>query len=478
MKLRTTMIQIALPAVLAGLVLTTSGVLGSALDEDLAQGTAASQPETLMQPRVFLPLASNESQPPVFGVITYWPLDDDHGLDEIQAMGARWVRVAFSWNSVEPVDTTPEYFNWGGWDGEVSSAASTGVSIVATVHGNPSWAAEYPGGPLYPDHVADFVELMEAAVERYDGDGTMDAPGSPVVEHWELYNEPDGASIFLAEAGYGYWGDYGTEYADLFRQVYPAAKAANPATKLLIGGVAYERFREDDPGNPYVRQFLDDFFAAGGGSYIDVFNFHYYPGFAHVWEPYGRELIGKTAYFRSMLAGYGLSMPIVCTEIGEHSDASRGSSDETQSRYVVKSFVWAMAADLDYATWFALRDITDGFPYLYGLLDPSWQRKPSFYAFRTAAEELGGASFVRAMSVGELGDTEAEGYVFRSQGQDVYVVWMNDAVTRPVRFGGSTAQVLEKYGSRSTIADADDGLLDGLVTVNIGPSPVYVQPSP
>lgn len=478
MKLLTTIMQIALPVVLAGLVLTMSGMPNFALDENMVQEPDPLQSATLMQPRVFLPLVPNDAPPSVFGVITYWPLDDDHGLDDIQAAGAQWARVAFSWSSVEPADTTPEYFNWSRWDEEVSSADSTGVSVVATIHGNPSWAAEYPGGPLYPDHVMDFVELMEAAVERYDGDGKMDAPGSPVVEHWELYNEPDGASIFLAEAGYGYWGDYGAEYADLFRQVYPAIKAANPDVKLLIGGLAYERFREDDPGNPYVRQFLDDFLAAGGGNYIDVFNFHYYPGFADVWEPYGRELIGKTAYFRSMLSGYGLSMPIVCTEIGEHSDTSQGGSDETQSRYVVKSFVWAMAADLDYATWFALRDITDGFPYLYGLLDPSWQRKPSFYAFRTAAGQLGDASFVRAMSTEELGDTEAEGYVFRKQGQAFYVVWMNDAVTRPVRFGGSTAQVVEKYGLWSTIADADDGLADGLVTVDIGSSPVYVHPSP
>ncbi len=479
MKLRKTVMQIALSAVLAGLIVMTSGVPGvGAVREPPLQVSAPSRRATLVQPRVFLPLVSNDSPPPVFGVITYWPVNSENGLDEIQAMGAQWVRLAFAWSSVEPVDTTPEYFDWSRWDSEVSSATSAGVSVVATVHGNPSWAAEYAGGPLYPEHVADFVELMQAAAERYDGDGYMDAAGSPVIQHWELYNEPDGASIFLAEAGYGFWGDYGVEYADLFRQVYPVVKAANPAAKLLIGGLAYERFREDDPGNPYVRQFLDDFLTAGGGDYIDVFNFHYYPGFADVWEPYGRELIGKTAYFRSMLSGYGLSMPIVCTEIGEHSDISRGGSDETQSRYVVKSFVWTMAADLDYTTWFALRDITDGYPYLYGLLDPSWQRKSSFYAFRTTAEQLGGALFVGAMSAGELGYTQAEGYAFVDHGQDVYVVWMKDEATRSVTFEGSAALVVAKYGSQSSVNDGDDGTADGLVTVNVGPSPAFVRVLP
>jgi len=478
MKLPKAVIHAVLSVVLAGLVLTTSGVPGAAIGESLAEVPDPPHSVTQLQPILFLPLVSRGSSLPVFGVITYWPLNNGNGLSEIQAMGAQWVRVAFSWNSVEPVDTTPEYFNWSTWDAEVSNAASADVSLIATVHGNPAWAAEYPGGPLYPDHVADFVELMQAAAERYDGDGTSDAPGSPVIQHWELYNEPDGASIFLAEAGYGYWGDYGAEYADLFRQVYPVVKAANPVAKLLIGGVAYERFREDDPGNPYVRQFLDDFFAAGGGNYFDIFNFHYYPGFAHIWEPYGRELIGKTIYLRSKLAQYGLNRPIVCTEIGEHSDASRGGSDEAQSRYVVKTFAWTMAADLEYTTWFALRDITGDFPYIYGLLNLNWQRKPSFYAYQTLTGQLGGARFVRTVSAAELGHPAAEGYAFRNEGQDIYVVWTNDENTHSVRFEGSTAQVVSKYGVWSSVADGDDGVVDGLVTVDVGPSPVYVRPSP
>lgn len=480
MKLRKALFRVALAVVLAGVALLPFGALAPALGEspvttpDLAQATA------LMEPRAFLPIVSDNfpPPPPVFGVQTYWPLNSGNGLDEVQAMEAQWVRIQLQWGSVEPADTTSNYFNWGSWDAEASGAASASLFLVANVQSNPSWAAQYPGGPLYPGRVADFVELMQAAAERYDGDGYADAPGSPVIQHWEFYNEPDSASVFLAEAGYGYWGDYGAEYADLYRQVYPAMKAANPAVKLLNGGVAYERFREDDPDNPYVRRFLDDFFAAGGGNYIDVFNFHYYPGFAYVWEPYGRELIGKTAYFRSMLAQYGLSLPIVCTEIGQHSDPSRGSSDEAQSRYVVKAFVWTMAADLGYTTWFALRDITSGYPYLYGLLNDAWQRKPSFYAFSALTTQLGDATFVRTMSAGELGYAVAEGHVFRDETQDIYVVWMNDEVTQPVRFVGSMAYVANKYGVQRIVNDGDDGAVDGWVTVNVGPSPVYVRPLP
>lgn len=468
---------IVISVLLAGVILTLPGAPASSLGGGLNEATPnLPQSPAELQPRAFLPVVMVMSRPSVFGVQTYWPLDDDHGLGEMQALNVAWVRLSLSWSSVEPVDTTPDHFNWSSWDAKASGAASAGLHVTATIEDNPSWAAQYKSGPLYSEHVADFSELVQEAAERYDGDGYLDAPGSPVIQNWEFYNEPDNASVFLAEAGYGYWGDYGAEYADLYRQAYQVMKATNPAVKLLNGGVAYERFREDDPDLPYVKQFLDDFFAAGGGNYIDIFNFHYYPSFAPVWEAYGRELMGKTAYFRSMLAQYGLDLPIVCTEIGQHSDPSRGESDESQSRYVVKTFAWAMAADLEYVNWFTLRDITSGFPYLYGLLDDSWQRKPSFHAFKTAEEQLGGASFVRSMTASELGDSSAEGYVFQERGQMIFLAWMNNETSLPAQFAGSTALVVDKFGTQAIVSDGDDGVADGWVTIGIGPSPTYVRP--
>ena len=471
-----TAIRTGATVLLAGLVLVTVGTPRSVSAEGLAGPQGPDGPGTVVLAHYHLPLVSNSPPPTVYGVQTYWSVS--RGLGKVRSMDVQWMRVQFSWAKIEPSDTTPENFDWRSMDAAAEAAQSADLYLVANIHGNPSWAARYPGGPLYYGRVADFVELMAAAAERYDGDGKLDAPGSPVILHWELYNEPDNASREYADAGYGYWGYHGTAYAALYRQVYPAMKAACPYSKLLLGGVAYERFREDDPDNPYVRRFLDDFFRAGGGQYIDIFNFHYYPNFAGLWEPYGRELIGKTAYFRSMLAQYGLNLPIVCTEIGQHSDTSRGGSDEMQSRYVAKTYVWAGAAGLEYVNWFALRDITDGYPYLYGLLDDAWQPKPSYYAFKTGAEQLGRAEFLRTLPASELGGSPAEGYLFSEFSQQIYVVWLNWETTRRVEFEGSSAQVVDLYGTETSVADGDDGSVDGYVTVRVGPEPVYIRPVP
>jgi streptogramin lyase len=410
--------------------------------------------------------------PPIFGVQTYWPADDAHGLQEMVDARTEWLRIQLHWSAVEPDDVSPQDYNWTRYDTWFGNLYTAGIRPVVNVDGNPDWAAQYPAGPLYPEHMEDLVEFVGAMVERYDGDGVDDAPGSPVVNHWEFYNEEDNSSVLLAEAGYGYWGHNGAGYADLLRQVWPVIKAANPSARVLMGGIAYERFLETD-GGPYVRQFLDDFLAAGGGAYIDIFNFHYYPNWEDRWAPYGQGVIGKTNFLRDKLASYGVYKPIACTEIGNHSDPSRGGNDELQSRYVVQAFVRSMAADLVIVNWFAWRDITQGFPYLYGLLDEHYEPKPAYYAFETLTSRLSGMRYQRTLTLDETGTSDIEGYVFGRGQEMVYVVWTNDGATYPLEISASAVEKVGKYGSLSQILDEDDGLLDSKVVVEVYSSPTY-----
>jgi streptogramin lyase len=429
--------------------------------------------------KVYLPLVGKNfpPAPPLFGIQTYWPIDGTHGLPEMADADAEWVRLMLNWVSVEPSDTTPENFNWTMFDGWFGNLHAAGIRPVVTIQGNPSWAARYGGGPVYAEHMEDLLEFVGALVERYDGDGIDDAPGSPVVNHWELYNEPDNGSVLLAEHGYGYWGHNGAGYADLLRRVGPVIKAANPKAQVLNGGIAYERF-EDAGEGPYVRRFVDDFLAAGGGQYIDIFNFHYYPTFANRWAPYGPGVIGKTTFLRDRLRSYGVAVPLACTEIGTHSDPSLGGSNESQSRYVVQAFVRSMAADLRIVTWFALRDIVEGFPYAYGLLDVYFQPKPAYDAFDVLTEQLSGASFRRRLGANETGTSAIEGYVLSQGERNVYVVWANDAGTYTMEVPTPALERVDKLGASQMVLDAADGVTDGVVRVAVGPSPVYLKFEP
>ncbi|MFL7793492.1 MAG: hypothetical protein AB8I69_15230 [Anaerolineae bacterium] len=141
---------------------------------------------------LYLPFVGLGSwQPPPFGVQFYNTLQPSQGLTQVTAAGAIWIRLPVNWENIEPENTTPEYYNWSSIDTPVANAQAEHVQLILTISGQPPWAADFPMGPLKPDMESEFFEFMSALVERYDGDGIDDAPGSPWVRYFELYNEPD-----------------------------------------------------------------------------------------------------------------------------------------------------------------------------------------------------------------------------------------------------------------------------------------------
>jgi len=233
---------------------------------------------------LFLPLILNRYDhllnPPIFGVQMYGSTTSSQFYPSLIDSGATWIRVPISWRSTEPLPTVPSTYDWTSTDHILSAAwpEAGGLSIIANIDTNPTWAATYPHGPIYSDALDSFAAFVQAAVERYDGDGLQDAPGSPVVTHWEFYNEPDNTA---GHGGEPHWGGAGAEYAIMLSTIYTPVKTANPDAQVLLGGLAYDWFLED--GGPFDSQFLDDVLTAGGGDYFDIMNFHIYPYFWFNW---------------------------------------------------------------------------------------------------------------------------------------------------------------------------------------------------
>ncbi len=414
---------------------------------------------------VYLPVVLNEREPMLFGVeLNYSPTRTTEMVD----LGVVWARYKTEWSVLEPTDTTPDNYNWSAYDAKFLDASSNGINIVATLRGNPSWAAAHENGPLYSSAMPDYLEFISALVERYDGDGFDDAPGSPVVQYWEFYNEPDG--VPAGQPIENYWGTKGAEYAAFLAQVYPVVKAANPRAMVLNGGIAYDLF--SDTGGPFQRDFVDKFLAAGGTDYIDLFNFHYYPEFSAQWEMYGPGLIGKTTALRNKLAEYGvINKPIAITEVGLGSDVPNG--DELQSRYVVKAFCRALAANVKIVNWFQIKDWP---PYFYnGLLDGNYNPKPSYTVYKTMTTQLADVKFIRALNTTELNSTQAEGYTYQKRsGELTYVVWTNDDSVAQIKLSAKTVTKISKLGTSTALTDSSDGVVDGYVTITYTGSPVYL----
>jgi hypothetical protein len=427
---------------------------------------------------LYLPVIYRNYSPPIpslFGAQFYDAFNSPAAAVPLaQEAHVYWARWPVSWASIEPTDTTPDQYRFTDVDAAVLAAHQAGIHLVVNVVDNPIWAATYKNGVIDKVPFSKFAEFMGALAERYDGDGISDAPGSPVVDYWELYNEPDAGDPLNAEYGASYWGPFGAQYAQMLCAVYPAIKSANSRAKVALGGLAYDSF--DDQGGGFTRRFLDDVLTNGGGACFDAMNFHYYPPFAPNWAPYGPGLSGKANYIRSKLQSYGWgSKPMIVTEAGWHSENYwiYPSTPEIQSQYVVKFFTQSLASRLDLTIWWTWRDPGGG-AGPNGLITQSLQRKPAFTAFKVGAEKLNWAqaSFQRSLTTAELGNTNLEGYVFTmlATQKPLYVLWSNDGVNRAVTLSGSQVRVVDMYGGVSGIVNGT-----GTIRVTVGSNPVYVE---
>ncbi len=393
--------------------------------------------------------------------------------------GTTWVRIQINWSNIEPSRTSPPTYYWG--SAETAFAAvlpeNGGLNILGTFRYSPGWGAPAPEEPIYPDRYDEFAEFVAATVERYDGDGFNDAPGSPVITYWELFNEPD---------RFNFWGYKGKEFSDLLKVVYPAVKAANPGAQLVFPGIAYDFF-QDTSGGPFVRSFLTDVLDNGGGNYFDVMNFHSYPVFYTNWtNNKGPGLLEKGEYIQDILAGYGLDKPIVVTETGWHSNNAASTipgSPEIQSKYVIQLITQGYALDAKILIWWMYYDVGGGYQFDNGLVTNGTPpvEKQAYYIFQDAAETFRTARFVRKFTTGETGKLELEAYEFEDvvQNQQFFVAWLNPVTatgTEPLRI--PAAQVLVRNpiaGSQYSVTDGQDGIVDGYVTVQVGAQPVYVE---
>lgn len=426
-----------------------------------------------------LPAVFNQKPTPAFGVQMYGAVADaSQYSEETPEAGVDWLRWRVFWAAVEPINTTPDKFNFSSMDASMKAAVELNLRPLVTIEQAPKWAATYTNGPIDKVGLDEFAQFMGALVERYDGDGYQDAPGSPKVRIWELYNEPDAGDVIGAENAQPFWGPYGKEYAAMLCTAYRATKAANPTARVAIGGIAYDFFKEDN--GPFIRSFIEDVLKNGGGECMDLMNFHYYPYFESRWAPYGDGLMGKTNYLRGILAKYGYGWkPFIVTEAGHHSDAepTQPSTPQEQVNYLIKMSTQSAAAGNELMIWWTWIDL-QGYWGETGLLTAAGVRKPSFDAYRNMAGKLSGATFLRTVPPSETGSEAARVYEFRA-GQKLYVAWADSSSTIAIKLAGASFKVTDSLGVvQGFLLDGDDGSFDGFVRFNVSRQPIYLEQTP
>lgn len=438
----------------------------------------------LPSPAPAAPVAQPSLPPGLFGLNMYitgrerTDAEAEQLIELAQQAGVRWTREEISWASWGEKQLDPFY------DRRIKMIADAGIGIIGmllTTHNDyrdPACEqqAEASGHPEYwcpPTDPAAFAAWARLVVERYDGDGTGDAPGSPRIAAWEIWNEPDQDGTWLPQAD-------PTAYATLLRLAYAAIKEADPSALVLSGGVMHF----DSIG---VDGFMDNVVAAGAWDSFDVLSLHPWlidhapdaPTLINPRERFDVTIPGRLAYAQNWVASRGGGKPIWITEVGwstcgDRCEAHFAKSEEQQATYMVRTFVLAAANGVQHVSYFQLEDKFSGeqIPWSQAaILNDDLSPKLAYHALKTAVDQL---QFARYSSTGPLHTpgTLAHHRFSLSDGGTVDVLWSLGAPqVRDVPLNAERqAMRIERDGAATPLPAGSSS-----ATLTIGEAPVYVR---
>ena len=413
--------------------------------------------------------------------------------------GVAWTREELPWDLIEPND---DDFR-GVYDADLRLAAEQGFGIIGVLLTTPAWARDGTCAGNYwcpPADVNEYAEFAAWMVERYDGDGRDDAPGSPRVAYWQIWNEPNDTAL---------WPDIGggpnarkLRYGQLLVAAYQAIKAADPTATVLSGGV----YIYDGSCAGGLCDGLN-FFNAEGGVFrqvpaarqaFDIFAIHPYIPDRRPDDPAIPRIItveGRIRNTRAWLDNPAVGRPDAplwiselgwCTAPGACPGGAQ-ISEAQQANYLVRSLVIAQQNGVQHASWFQLEDAFNNPNRLWGNAailrqynGTTYPLKPAYVAYRTLATQLAGAAPIGAGPLHThsydpanpfVGSGGTYNYRYTQGATVIDVLWRPDdtlQVNLPVAAGATVTRVTID-GSATPLAPSG-----GTVSLTLSEEPIIV----
>ena len=375
-----TVISVTLPATQTGWYSTTAVLGGSSLST--AQRSAA-----VISPTLPITNTAGGADPSPFGIGAYLStIDRGDGTitttGVLAALGARWDREEFRWQSIEP---RPGQFDWGATDAVVLAAHRAGLSILGVLDYWSTWTQPYT-----TTGYTDFADFAGAVADRYRPGGTLATQQGwgmgYGVRAWEVWNEP----TTLA-----YWTGTPAQFGMLLK---PASTAIHRADAHAT--VMYTSF--GSVGDPQV-------LAVAGKRAIDAIALHFYAGPV---APEEQQVARGIRAARDRTGG----KPVWVTETG-YAVFLGGAGPLTQAYFLIRSYAEMIAGGAQHVLWYAWRD--SGQAENFGLTTGDRQPKPALVAFATMTHLLDGARLTGALPLGAA----LRGVTFARGATQVAVLW-------------------------------------------------------
>lgn len=259
-------------------------------------------------------------------------------LQMARDMGAHFVRLQFAWDDIEIsgkgdfVDrrNQPQRDAWEKYDIIVSETTARGLEPIIRIDRTPKWArpnadtterfqaglAENGNSTGPPDSYADYADFVRLLVERYDGDGTDDAPGSPRARFFQIWNEPNLAYEWNWQI------PDPVQFVSLLQQAYAAAKHANPEAVILFPSLSPTDGLEPRIAPMSELAYLDAVYNAGGAAFFDIMSAQAY-GLGQPPDEH-RYVRPRTLWHRPLDTRIDVSRLVLVREVMErHSDTNK-----------------------------------------------------------------------------------------------------------------------------------------------------------
>lgn len=377
----------------------------------------------------------------------------------LEDLGIHWRRAAgllgIVWGRIEP---EKGHFDWSfisRIDDFISRNHKKGIQMMITI------LTPNPWDQLPPEKAKDFLKkqhgeqekeltfrlpkdldayanFLQKIVERYDGDGVDDAPGSPTVRYWQIDNESD---IF--------WKDNPENFARLVKLSYKAIKKASPEAQLVLSGVGMPRgflaFYV-----PMLRK-LDEIKDKPEEKYFDIFDLHWWVGGegGYLTAP-DRHFMGEISDFREYIKAvrtelekYNYHVPVWITEMCTYTGKIRQKNlsflpyqnEIQQAGELLKRFVYPLSLGVEKIFWSTIVDNHNwgGDKYSYfnqvGLIynpknNGESSKKLSYYTYKLIVEKMEGCDWKSAETL-NLGKN-IFAYRFMKNGKSIYIIWRDE----------------------------------------------------
>lgn len=391
----------------------------------------------LTRPRAAVAAAAGSSSR--FGLVadigTRYGIYNDQGrpIDVLAETGAKWVKEEFRWDWVEPRQGTWE---WAFMDEAVDKERAKGLDILGLLDYTAGWAVNAPGPvSTVPPPLDLWSEYVTQTVSRY----------KDRVHAWEVWNEPN-EGVF--------WAGTKEQYAQLLAVTYDTIKRADPSATVVA---------------PAITGVDEAWLNAIDWNKFDVLGLHMYvPATFLNDQEYSYWNQGLPS-FKDVVTRRG-GKPVWITEFGYSASTGQQGwyvgNEGNQARYIVQWLAETLAypgLNIEKVFMYDFNDDTNSGGF--GLTRNDWSsRKPSFGAFRTAADRL---DYAQPRGRFDAGPGNF-GFRLTRDGKLVDVVWALNSGTAVIATA-SDGEVYDLYGNRS-VAPNQDGFLRIPVTAD----PVYV----